>query len=77
MAQKPKFQCYDVVKVVRSPKPANGLIGSIQLGQLGSVVMAYDNPEGYTVEAVTKEGRTLWVLDFSPEELEFVSRPKS
>jgi hypothetical protein len=33
--------------------------------------MVYDAPqEGYTVEAVSGDGRTEWLLEFTPEEIE-------
>lgn len=40
--------------------------------------MVHKSPqESYVVEAVAKDGQTLWLLDFSPEELELVKAAMS
>ncbi len=70
-----KFQLYDIVRVARPPAGKNlgERIGDRQprIGDKGTVVMAYAKPhEGYTVEAVAPDGRTEWLADFLPGELE-------
>jgi hypothetical protein len=74
-----KFQMYDVVRVVRLPTIADCSVESrfraAQIGDTGTVVMAYEQPrEGYTVEAVAPDGKTEWLLDFLPDDLEIVWR---
>jgi hypothetical protein len=72
-----KFQLYDVVRVVRLPDSAVSSVESRfrapKIDDTGTVVMVYEQPqEGYTVEAVGSGGRTEWLLDFSPDDLERV-----
>jgi hypothetical protein len=69
-----KFQLYEVVRVVQVPRDVSSLGPAKRLprvGDTGAIVMAYDSPsEGYTVEAVTADGRTDWLMDFGPQDLE-------
>ena len=68
-----KFQLYDIVRVVRLPEHSRAEPGfrAPRIGDTGAVVMVYDQPgEGYTVEAVSRDGRTEWLLEFSPDDLE-------
>lgn len=75
----PKFEPYQTVRVVRVPSRADASVlsggdyRSPQIGDTGAVVEVYSNPqEAYCVEAVTPEGRTEWLVDFLPDELEAV-----
>jgi hypothetical protein len=48
-----------------------------QLGDLGTIVYVHRRdsvPALYTVEAVDENGYTLWLADFSPEELSLVAK---
>ena len=74
---KTKFQLYDSVRVVRVPsQPAGSATDRFReprVGDTGAVVMVYEEPtEGYTVEAVARDGRTEWLVDFPPDDLEIV-----
>ncbi len=71
--QMSKFQMYDVVRVVEVPASWDLSFGfrAPSLGDLGAVVMVYDSPqEGYTVEGVGVDGRTEWMAEFKPGQLE-------
>ncbi len=75
-----KFQTYDIVRVIQIPKSLEQLDGevAVRIGQVGAVVMVHGPAqESYSVEAVEEGGRTLWVLDFLPEELELVKAADS
>ncbi|MDR3409496.1 MAG: hypothetical protein P4N59_02985 [Negativicutes bacterium] len=73
-----KFQPYQTVRVVRVPSRADASWSGIgsrlpQVGDTGAVVEVYSDPhEAYCVEAVLPDGRTEWLVDFLPEELELV-----
>ena len=74
---KTKFQIYDIVRVTRLPdlpvKGERGSFRSARVGDTGTVVMVYEEPsEGYTVEGVAGSGRTEWLGDFLPDDLEKV-----
>jgi hypothetical protein len=71
----PKFQLYDTVRVVRVPARQPGghedRFRLPRVGDTGAVVMVYETPqEGYTVEAVANDGRTEWLMEFPPDDLE-------
>ena len=69
-----KFREYDVVRVVRLPPPTTDIsdhgFREVRIGDLGTIVMAYSKPEGYTVECVSADGSTEWLIDFRPDDLE-------
>ncbi|MBI1765802.1 MAG: DUF4926 domain-containing protein [Acidobacteria bacterium] len=69
---------YDCVRIVRllSPERAYDGTDSVsrppQIGDTGAIVHVYqtsDKAEGYIVESVDSEGRTIWLADFLPDEL--------
>jgi Domain of unknown function (DUF4926) len=70
-----KFAMYQTVRVVSVPAaskawPRSGLP---QIGDTGAVIEIYCEPhEAYTVESVASDGRTNWLVDFLPNELETV-----
>ena len=76
----PKFQQYQVVRVVCVPSRANAFSPLVcnrspRVGDTGAVVEVYSDPnEAYCVEAVLPDGRTEWLADFLPDELETVER---
>ena len=67
------FQMYDTVRVVALPSTFDPSLREPKVGDVGVVVMVYDSPtEGYGVEGVD-DGRTIWLADFRPDELELWS----
>lgn len=75
----PKFKPYQIVRVVRLPSQADSSVLGIgeshlpRIGDTGTVIEVYATPsEGYCVESVTTEGRTAWLQDFLPDELDAV-----
>lgn len=75
----PKFEMYQTVRVVRVPSRPDApvLTGAEyrlpQVGDTEAVVEVYSEPhEAYCVEAVAPNGRTEWLVDFLPDELEVV-----
>jgi hypothetical protein len=76
----PKFKINQVVRVIRAPEGQNTWIltgaeyRAPRAGDRGAVVEVYSNPhEAHCIQAVAPDGRTNWLLDFLPEELESVS----
>ena len=69
-----EFREYDVVRVVSVPITASHPDDGFRVprvGDTGAVVMVYNAPiEGYTVECVSPDGRTEWLLEFVPDDLE-------
>jgi len=67
---------YDVVRVVRLLKPNREFDGSEgfkrapQVGDTGTIVHVYPADKDFIIEAVAKDGYTIWLADFSSEELE-------
>jgi hypothetical protein len=71
----PRFQLYDRVRVIAAAQSFDGRLSrrAPQVGDVGTIVMAYDSPsKGYTVEAVQEDGQTAWLADFRPDQLESV-----
>lgn len=73
----PKFRMNQVVRVIRAPERQKTwvLTGAEcyapRAGDTGAVVEIYSDPrEAYCIKAVAPDGRTDWLLDFLPEELE-------
>ena len=73
----PKFKMHQVVRVIRVPEGQSTwvLTGAESrvpcTGDTGTVIEIYSDPrEAYCVEAVAPDSRTIWLLDFLPEELE-------
>jgi len=72
----PKFAPYQTVRVVRVPSRQNASWRGVgdrlpRVGETGTVVEVYTEPhEAYSVEAVLADGRTEWLVDFLPDELE-------
>lgn len=69
-----KFKQYQIVKVICIPSSNSIIDGcSPKIGDTGTIVEFYSNPyEAYTVEMVLPDGKTKWLVDFLPEELETV-----
>ena len=71
------FDEYDVVRVKKllmPSRPFSGTEGATrapQIGDEGAIVFLYD-PSLFIIECVDKEGYTVWLADFAPEELELV-----
>jgi hypothetical protein len=77
--RRPKFKLDEVVRVLRAPKGQNQwvLTGAECrvpcVGDTGTVIEVYSDPrEAYCVEAVASDGRTGWLLDFLPGDLQSV-----
>ena len=75
---------YDVVRVVkllvtnRTFEGTEGIKRAPAVGDTAAIVHQYepDNPNGVVaLERVDGNGNTVWLADFQPSELEFVSRP--
>jgi len=73
----PKFRMNQVVRVISAPEGQNTWIltgaecRAPRAGDRGAVVEIYSNPrEAYCIQAVAPNGRTNWLLDFRPDELE-------
>ena len=68
----PKFQPYQRVRVIQVLPRMDSNIGDCfpQVGDIGTVVEVYSDPEAYCVEAVLPNGRTKWLMDFSPDDLQ-------
>jgi hypothetical protein len=70
------FQELDSVRVAkllsltRPFSSSEGVGRAPAVGDTGAVVMAYENPRGYTVECISPDGMTVWLADFEPDELE-------
>lgn len=70
---------YEMVRVVRLNRPADaynwgpGYQRSPQVGDVGCIVEIYQTPgvpETYVVESVAPDGRTVWLADFTADEIE-------
>jgi hypothetical protein len=75
---------YDVVRVVRlltADRPYDGTEGVVRppsIGDIATICHEYepsDPSSSVVVEMVDQNGMTLWLADFSKEELELVERP--
>jgi hypothetical protein len=73
----PKFKINQVVRVIRAPEGQNKWVltgaewDAPCAGDRGAVIEVYSDPrEAYCIRAVAPDGRTKWLLDFLPEELE-------
>jgi hypothetical protein len=74
---------FDVVRVVQLLTPdrrsdgSEGVARPPQLGDVGVIVHVYSKDgmiSGYIVECLAKNGYTIWLADFVPEELELVEK---
>lgn len=81
-----KIKEYDVVRVVRLARADRTYEGTSdarrppRIGDLATVVQVSPLADGsvtLTLECVGEDGSTLWLADFSPEEIELVERPES
>lgn len=76
MAELSKFDNVRVVQLVRPNRPYGGIScysRPPQAGDQGVVVFVYRfgaQPPAYVVAGMDAHGRTLWVADFTAEELE-------
>lgn len=62
-----KFKELDIVKILRKCDK------KVQIGDIGVVVMVFDNPnEAYEVEVIDKDGFTKAQCTLFPDELELV-----
>ena len=62
-----------VVRLVQDSQAFSGTAGVSRapaVGDVGVVVHAYPNGEAYTIEKSDDQGRTVWLADFLPEEIE-------
>jgi hypothetical protein len=69
----PKFSMHDSVRVRQVPAKCDQSPGFRRpiVGEAGAVVMVYDSPhEAYAVEGVLPDGRTAWLADFTPNQLD-------
>jgi hypothetical protein len=80
-----KFREYDIVRIIRLDVPNRLYLGTETVKRaprIGDVatICHQDKPEDPTasvvVEMVDQNGCTLWLADFSPGELELVTRAK-
>jgi hypothetical protein len=73
-----KFSLFQTVRVVslHSPKAWPWPISSLpspQIGDIGAIIgICPQRRESYTVESILPGGKTRWLIDFSPEDLEAV-----
>jgi hypothetical protein len=71
------FREYDVVRVARlrtETRYISGTPGGMRqpiVGDLGTIVMVYDGSH-LAVESVDSKGMTVWLADFTSDELELV-----
>jgi hypothetical protein len=74
----PKFEEYDVVRVVKLLVPdrhvdgTTGVTRSPQIGDTGTVLVRYPGHRHYEVECVDAEGNIVWLATFSANELELI-----
>jgi hypothetical protein len=66
---------YDVVKIKKLHKPVDfqpdgTSIRAPIVGDVAAVVEVYSNPPGYELECSGRDGITLWLQAFAPEEVE-------
>lgn len=80
-----RFRELDVVRAVHLASPDREYDGSEasrrapRVGDIGTIVYVYapDDPRApYLVECVREDGYTVWLADFTPDELELVARPE-
>ena len=76
---------YDTVRVVKLTAPRRNFDGTNavkrppQVGDVATVCHQYDPSDAratVAVEMVDEKGMTLWLADFSPDELELISHSK-
>ena len=68
-------QIYDVVriKMLRKPidfQPDLTSVRAPSIGDVATVVEVYSNPPGYELECCGKDGITIWLWAFAPEDVE-------
>ena len=74
MAKFKEYQCVRVARLFSSKvwiEGTDSVKRSPKAGDEGVVVDIYTDPtEGYCVECVQQDGKTVWLADFTPDELD-------
>ncbi|MEW6023671.1 MAG: hypothetical protein AB1807_16195 [Pseudomonadota bacterium] len=69
------IQIYDVVRIkdLRQPvdfQPDGTSVRAPSVGDVAAVIEVYSNPPGYELECSGKDGITIWIWSFAPEDVE-------
>jgi hypothetical protein len=69
------IKIYDVVRIKKLRKPVGFRPDDIdvrapRIGDVAAVVEVYSNPPGYELECNGKDGITIWLQAFAPEDVE-------
>ena len=69
------IKIYDVVRIkeLRQPvdfQPDGTSVRAPSVGDVAAVIEVYSNPPGYELECSGKDGITIWIWSFAPEDVE-------
>lgn len=69
------IKIYDVVRLkeLRKPvdfQPDDTSVRAPGVGDVAAVIEVYSNPPGYELECSGKDGITIWLWSFAPEDVE-------
>ncbi|GLV59196.1 hypothetical protein KDH_60240 [Dictyobacter sp. S3.2.2.5] len=74
-----EFDVVRIVKLLNQKHIIDGddaIIREPQVGDVGTIVMVYQQGAGYCMECVDDDGWTIWLANFTPEELELIWKSK-
>jgi len=71
----PSIKSYDVVRIKELRKPVDfqpdGIsVRAPSVGDVAAVIEVYSKPPGYELECSGKDGSTIWLWSFMPEDVE-------
>lgn len=71
----PSIKIYDVVRIKELCKPIDfdpdgTSVRAPSLGDVATVIEVYVAPPGYELECSGKDGATIWLWSFAPEDVE-------
>lgn len=69
------IKIYDVVRIKELRKPVDfqydgTSVRAPSVGDVAAVIEVYSNPPGYELECSGKDGITIWLWSFAPEDVE-------
>jgi hypothetical protein len=69
------IKIYDVVRIKELRKPVDfqsdgTSVRAPSVGDVAAVIEVYSNPRGYELECSGKDGITIWLWSFAPEDVE-------